>query len=253
MNRELKTIFIIPDDLCRRAGITATWLPINELSIYAYQKRKIIYQKDEPSHFTSNTPSSVFHLRQKVILFHPILRKLVNECNSVFLTLQNLRTDKVIDHKFELLKLSRQYRSVIRACLENLQEEIHKSKLEDNDELHSYVTILYSVECIWHLTEILFVDVIPGNMVLPHLMEWVRFHFPKYERNAAAMLGGDLDGLESHPKFWETVLGLLLQGRINIVRALLRQHSAADSKTFKSADQLLRIMPIYDIASGTPL
>lgn len=85
---------------------------------------------------------------------------------------------------------------------------------------------------------------------MPHLLEWVRFHFPKYERKAAKLLAGDLVGLESQPDYWETVIGLLMQGRVEVVRALLRLHSSADSKPFKLVDQTLKAMPIYNIYSG---
>ncbi|KAG5892368.1 hypothetical protein JTB14_035982 [Gonioctena quinquepunctata] len=248
MAKEFKT-FLIPNDQCRRAGIAATWLPIDQISVFAYEKRKIT-QRDEPSHFISSTQASVFHLRQDVILFHPILRKLVNESNGVFLAVQSLISEKPADPRVELFKLSRQYRSIIRACLENLQDEIGKSREAEKEELQNYITVFYSVECIWHLCEILFVDVIPGNLVLTQLLEWIRFHFPKYERNAATMLSGDLTGLESHPEFWETVLGALLQGRVKVVRALLRQHSASDSNCFKLVDQVLRAMPICNGSNG---
>lgn len=220
---------------------------MDQVSIFAFEKRNV-RQKDIPSHFASSTPASVFHLRHDVILYHPILRKLLNESNGVFSTVQNLMKDKKADHKTELFKLSIQYRSIIRACLENLQEEIIKSDNNEKEKLHSFVTIFYSIECIWHLCEILFVNTVPGNLVLPHLLEWIRFHFPRHERNAAMMLAGDLNGLESHSEFWRTVFGSLLQGRVKVARVLLKQHSSADSQIFKMMDQVLKAMPIYNVS-----
>lgn len=220
---------------------------MDQVSVFAFEKRNI-RQKDIPSHFASNTPSSVFHLRQDVILYHPILRKLVNESNGVFSAVQALIKDKEVDQKTELFKSSIQYRSIIRACLENLQEEIIKSDDFEKEELQSFVTIFYSIECIWHLCEILFVNSIPGNLVLPQLLEWIRFHFPKHERNAAILLAGDLNGLESHSEYWKTVFGSLLQGRVKVARALLRQHSSADSHIFKLIDQVLKSMPLYNVS-----
>ncbi|CAH0563752.1 unnamed protein product [Brassicogethes aeneus] len=249
MEGDLKT-FIIPNDLCRRTGLAASWTPINQMSVFAYEKRNV-RQKDGPSNFASSQPSSVFLLRQHVLLFQPILRKLVNESNGAFLNLQGVISDKTLDHKSELLKLSRQYRSIVRACLEDLQDDITKVEGEDKETLQDYITIFYSIECIWHLCEILFVDTIPGNIVLPLLLDWVRFHFPKHERNAANMLSGDLIGLEANPEFWPTVIGSLLQGRVKVVRALLKQHSASDSHVFRLVDQILKAMPVYNVFSGT--
>lgn len=92
-------------------------------------------------------------------------------------------------------------------------------------------------------------DELLGNMVLSHLLEWIRFHFPKYERRATALLSGDAVGLESQPDYWQTVIGSLMQGRIEVVRALLHLHSASDSKPFKLADQTLHAMPLYNVSS----
>lgn len=250
MDADLKT-FLIPNSLCRRAGLASTWIPIDQLSIFAYEKRNF-QQADVPSHFASNTPSSIFQLRQEVILFYPILRKLVNESNGVFLAVQNIMKSKTVDHRAELCKLSIQYRSIIRACLENFQDEISKSDVGP-EELQNYITIFYSIECIWHLCEILFINGISGNEVIPHILEWIRFHFPKHEKNAAQMLSSGLVGLETHSEYWNTVLGSLLQGRVKVVRALLRQHSASDTGTFKMIDQILKTMPVCFGVSGASL
>lgn len=71
-----------------------------------------------------------------------------------------------VDDKAELVKFSHQYRSIVRACLENLQEEAAKMKGVQLEETQNYITIFYSVECIWHLCEILFVDEIPGENLI---------------------------------------------------------------------------------------
>lgn len=236
---------LIPNDLCQKAGLGASWRRINEISAFPYINRNL-KEKDVPTNFVLAAGSSkIFHVRQEIILFHSILRKLVNESNGIFIALQNLMRNKSID-KSELLKISIQYRSIIRACLENLQDEIMKNN--GNDELQNYITIFYSVECIWHLSEILFVDVIPGDIVLPQLLQWIRFHFPKHERNAAQLLSVHLSELETHSEYWNTVLGSLLQGRIKIVRTLLRQHSASESTIFKLVDNLLKAMPNYNVS-----
>nr|AEE63636.1 unknown [Dendroctonus ponderosae] len=250
MENNAKT-FLIPNDLCRRAGMGASWRPMNEIVVFPYEKRSV-KQKDQPTSFASNAPVSIFHIRRSVILFHPILRKLVNESNGVFLTLQASFKTKPSDLKMEILSISRQYRSIIRACLENLQDEVGKPNITvaERSEMHNYITIFYSVECVWHLCEILFIDVIPGNIVLPHLLDWVRFHFPKHERNAAILLASNSEGLELEEEFWPTVFGNLLQGRIKVVRALLKQHSAANSPIFQLVQHLLKSMPTYNVMNN---
>lgn len=291
--------------------------------------------KDVPSAYASGE-ASVFKVRQEVILFHPVLRKLVNEACGIFLSVQALMESKhseskilesrtlqnrtlenrtlenrtlenrtlenrklenrtlenttleertiknktldhsnleltnleqsnlenthlehnlehTFEHKSELSRMSRQYRSLIRACLMDLQDEMFQASGEEREEFQSYITIFYSIECVWHLCEILFVEEKPGNVVLPKLLEWIRFHFPKYEKNATALLSGGTVGLESQSNYWETVIGSLMQGRVDVVRALLRFHSASDSNPFRLVDQVLKTMPAYNIYGGMSL
>ncbi|XP_044758676.1 nuclear pore complex protein Nup85 [Coccinella septempunctata] len=245
-----ETQIIIPSKLCQRAGISLAWKPFNDLGIFAYE-RKHSGAPDKPSQHYPTSEVSVFHLRQEVTLFRPVLRKLVNESNGTFLDLQSVVSSKAFNAHEDLLNFSRQYRSIIRACLENLQEDILKAGTScERDEIQNLITIFYSVECIWHLCEILFIDATPGNVVLPHLLDWVRFHFPKYERNAAEMLCDAGNSLEMKVEYWPTVIGSLLQGRIKVARGLLKQHSASDTKSFMIADQCLKTMPLYDVYSG---
>ncbi|KAK9888289.1 hypothetical protein WA026_000551 [Henosepilachna vigintioctopunctata] len=249
METDINTI-LIPSKLCNRAGVSLAWKPCNDLGIFAYE-RKHSGAQDKPSQYYPTSEASVFHVRQDVILFRPILRKLINESNGTFLNLQELLARKSTNTQEEMLNFSRQYRSIIRACLESLQEDIARSKSEaDKDELQNYITIFYSIECIWHLCEILFIDSTPGNVVLPHLLEWVRFHFPKYERNAAEMLCENQEELEMKPEYWPTIIGLMMQGRVRIARGLLKQHSAADTRAFLLVDQCLKAMPQFDVYSG---
>lgn len=67
------------------------------------------------------------------------------------------------------------------------------------------------------------------------------------------MLTGDLEGLNSNPLYWETVFGSLLQGRIDVVRALLRLHSNGNNDTFRLADEALKTMPIFSVIKNNTI
>ena len=122
----------------------------------------LFYNLDQVSEFAPVT-AKVHFLRPEVILFSPALRKLVNESNGIFLSIQKLKMSHTSnDSRSEMLKYSKQYRSILRACVEELQDLAEKSSTEHKILYENFQTIFYNVECVWHLTEILYVDVIPG-------------------------------------------------------------------------------------------
>lgn len=199
---------------------------------------------------TNKEDNKLLQIRQDILLFTPVLRKLVNESNGTYLSLQKAaEAAKISDNQVEFLKLSRQFRSILRVCIENLQEAASKEKdgIEKNNIL-SYITIFYSIECIWHLCEILYIDNVPGDIVLPYLLEWVRFHFPCHEQTAAQLLEACERDSEVHQEYWDTVIGMIVQGRVDVARALLKLHSATDSNEFKLVDNSLRSMPVYSVS-----
>ncbi|KAL0840829.1 hypothetical protein ABMA28_014636 [Loxostege sticticalis] len=235
--------FILPEK-CFEKYAACTWRRGNKFSIYP--------RSQKTSSSPSNIDNKILDVRQEVLLFIPILRKLVNESNGTYLSLQKAaEAAKTSDNHVEFLKLSRQYRSIIRVCIEGLQEAANKETngIEKNSLL-SYITIFYSIECIWHLCEILYIDNIPGDIVLPYLLEWVRFHFPCHEQTAAQLLEACERGSEDHPEYWDTVVGMVVQGRVDVARALLKLHSLTDSNEFKLLDNSLRSMPVYSVYGG---
>lgn len=211
------------------------------------------------------------HLQTEFIFEHPLLRSLLAEASGIFKSVQEAaRLTKGRDT--ELLNLSRTYRSTVRACLEQLQDAMVAGGGRDaepsadatvpdaNDEtLENYVTILYSVECVWHLCEILLVDQQPQSQCVPQLLDWTRFHFPAYERRAAELLFVDRDDMaepeaEHNADVLSVCTGLIAQGQVSVARTLLRLHSDAEEGTsFQAADDILRTMPVYSVYGGLSL
>uniref|UniRef100_A0A2A4JTY9 Nuclear pore complex protein Nup85 n=1 Tax=Heliothis virescens TaxID=7102 RepID=A0A2A4JTY9_HELVI len=236
--------FILPDK-CFQQRVGCAWGRGNKFTIYP---RSQTVSKTP----TNTSEDKLLNIRQDILLFTPILRKLVNESNGTYLSLQKAaEAAKVSDNQVEFLKLSRQFRSIIRVCIENLQEAASKEQngIEKNNVL-SHITIFYSIECIWHLCEILYIDNIPGDIVLPYLLEWVRFHFPCHEQTAAQLLEACERGSEEHKDYWDTVVGMVVQGRVDVARALLKLHTAGESNEFKLVDNSLRSMPVYSVYGG---
>lgn len=93
--------------------------------------------------------TNVHFLRPEMILFSPALRKLVNESNGVFLSVQKLRKDSAVEEiRPEMLKYSRRYRSILRACIEESQDLMEKSIQEKISVYRNFFTIFYCIECV---------------------------------------------------------------------------------------------------------
>lgn len=190
---------------------------------------------------------NIHQLKTNFILDEKIVRNLVTESSNVFLKLQmNQKTASNTD----FLQISRTYRSIIRACLERLQNVVEHDKDEDVEFYKNFITIFYSVECVWHLCEFLIIDESSSNAVVSNLLEWIRFHFPTHERLACEMIqqGRDLD---SNDVYWPVVKGLIMQGQITVAITLLRMHSSSESISFQVAYQILKNMPTYSVSLNT--
>ncbi|CAB0013195.1 unnamed protein product, partial [Nesidiocoris tenuis] len=148
------------------------------------------------------------------ILYDPELRKLINQSNATFIASRNI--PKGADPRKRLLELSREHRSCIRNCIENMQTRMH---LGNTDVYNDWVDVLDNVDHIWHLCELLHLDVVPG----------AELRFPEY---------------------WNMVVGLLIEGRFEACRALLRLHSDAETPPYRDVEIILRTIPLFSVNSG---
>uniref|UniRef100_A0A3P9C5U0 Nuclear pore complex protein Nup85 n=1 Tax=Maylandia zebra TaxID=106582 RepID=A0A3P9C5U0_9CICH len=92
-------------------------------------------------------------------IYSPILRKLFNESHHIFVGLQTIREDLPSKSKNPSKgAISKNYRSVIRACMEELQQVAGNTF----ENMLLLVSILLAIELIWNLCEVLFIDAAPG-------------------------------------------------------------------------------------------
>lgn len=192
------------------------------------------------------------HLSQYFILDDPILRSLVAESSTIFQKLQSVKEKATAD---VYLQSSRTYRSAIRSCLNKLQDEISNEPSGSSiiKQYENYVTIFYSIECMWHLCEFLLIDRHSTISVVPNLLEWTKFHFPTPGQNAGEMLINMERDIDVKGEYWPTVRGLILQGQIDIARGLLRLHSSSETATFQLADKDLDTMPVFNVSKNVDL
>ncbi len=136
-----------------------------------------------------------------------------------------------------LLRFSRQYRSIIRDC----QEQLDANQDSDDDpQSEQQSELLYKLELIWNLVEILFVERQTSNIkiystrlkdptginlisylfpslsvgiVLPQLLQWIALHFPQADDRVRAVLEECPEQPEQHQHYWDAIKLFLTQVR----------------------------------------
>ena len=93
-----------------------------------------------------------------------------------------------------------------------------------NQERYSQESSLYKMmELVWHLCEVLFIEVLPAGCLVQQLLEWVCWHARQEEEVLRSVLMEPQP--EEHPEYWRVVYRLVLSGRIQEARDLLSHHS----------------------------
>ncbi|XP_062388208.1 nuclear pore complex protein Nup85 [Sardina pilchardus] len=192
-------------------------------------------------------------VRKDEDIYSPILRKLFNESHHIFVGLQNIRDDLPSKNKKpQFVSISKNYRSVIRACMEELQQiAVSTRDPALAAQYGNQVSILLAVELIWNLCEVLFIDAAPAGSLLLHLLDWVRLHKAEVDEKAQDVLR--CESPTRHQFFWDVVISFVLQGRMEEARSMLAKQAVlqpAAQTTFKRMDNLLQRMPIYN-SNGT--
>jgi len=204
-------------------------------------------------------PCGLTQVTWETTLYQPVFRKLVNESSRTFLALQKSMSDEENERtsSAQLLRFSKQYRSVMRDCQETLDKWSENPNL-DEETREAYIgqsELLYKLELMWNLIEVLCIEKNP--IILPSLLQWISLHFPKCDEKAKNVLGASggqsenideyLENPESHPDFWDAVVLYVIQGRTENARKLLRLHSDFNFESFASIDELLRKMPRFAV------
>uniref|UniRef100_A0A8D1VIJ9 Nuclear pore complex protein Nup85 n=1 Tax=Sus scrofa TaxID=9823 RepID=A0A8D1VIJ9_PIG len=122
------------------------------------------FNKKEKSEMVPGCPY-IHIIRKDIDVYCKILRKLFNESHGIFVGLQRIEEEFTgKSRKAQLVRVSKNYRSVIRACM----EEMHQLAIAAKDpasggQFSSQISILSAMELIWNLCEILFIEVAPGD------------------------------------------------------------------------------------------
>nr|KAF6416664.1 nucleoporin 85 [Molossus molossus] len=207
----------------------------------------------------------IYIIQKDIDVYSQILRKLFNESHGIFVGLQRIEEELTgKSRKAQLVRVSKNYRSVIRACM----EEMHQAAIAAKDPAYghrfsSQVSILSAMELIWNLCEILFIEVAPGfaaheaevlcvtrfsppaGPLLLHLLDWVRLHVCEVDSMMADVLGSE--NPSKHESFWNLVTILVLQGRLDEARQMLSKEadsSPTSAGMCRILGDLMRTMPV---------
>ncbi|XP_054112447.2 nuclear pore complex protein Nup85 isoform X2 [Callithrix jacchus] len=204
------------------------------------------FNKKEKSEVVPSCPF-IYIIRKDVDVYSQVLRKLFNESHGIFVGLQRIEEELTgKSRKSQLVRVSKNYRSVIRACM----EEMHQVAIAAKDpasgrQFSSQVSILSAMELIWNLCEILFIEVAPAGPLLLHLLDWVRLHVCEVDSLSADVLGSE--NPSKHESFWNLVTILVLQGRLDEARQMLSKEadtSPTSAGMCRIMGELMRTMPI---------
>ncbi len=205
-----------------------------------------------------NDPCGLTQVTWETTLYQPVFRKLVNESSRTFLDLQKATSEHQDSSSLnaQLLRFSKQYRSIMRDCQETLDRWSENPELA-TDVKETYINqseLLYKLELMWDLIEVLCIE--KNSVVLPSLLQWIALHFPQADEKAKNVLSANgregenvdeyLETPESHPDFWDAITLYVIQGRTENARKLLRLHSDFNAEAFVSVDELLRKMPRFN-------
>lgn len=150
-------------------GFTGKFIHNELISLHSFLPI-ISSSSDVPSKHANTDDVNIIHVSQTFALDDSVVRSLVSESSIIF---YNLQTVKDKSHDI-FLRTSRSYRSALRSLLNKLQEAEKEVGTSDDDvrKYQNFVTVFYSIECLWHLCEFLLIDH-SSNSVVPQLLEWV--------------------------------------------------------------------------------
>lgn len=210
----------------------------------------LVYETLYKASGATGSGCSVIHeVRKDEDIYSPILRKLFNESHLIFVGLQTIREDLPSKNKKpQFVSISKNYRSVIRACMEELQQVAVSTKVADVAmQYGNQVSILLAIELIWNLCEVLFIDAAPAGSLLLHLLDWVRLHKADVDEKAREVLQSESPA--EHHDYWDVVVSYVLQGRLEEARQMLVKQATlqpAARNMYKLMDTLLSKMPFYN-------
>lgn len=232
-------------DLDDRLGLQATWGLGNQLFVFEGKSALLNEGLAERRTLAPDENVSIHDVRWDTDMHGTVTRKLVNESHNIFVTVQKQAQEASgANLKPLMVKASKQYRSVLKACSIDVCSLCDMTDDADlQEQYNDQMKIFNMTELIWHLCEILWIDVAPAGIVISQLLEWLRWHFTEGEELFSRLQQEEFP--DQHRAYWDCIYRLVLQGQIEKVRILLSQHTSFRMDAFQSMDEVLKKMPLF--------
>jgi nuclear pore complex protein Nup85 len=177
--------------------------------------------------------------------WNSITRRLANQSHGYFMSLHEAGREGEGQslQGSDILLYSRYFRSALHECVLGLRGR----GLEHERQAQVFSTMAL----VWHLVEILFIEVLPAGCLVKQLVEWVTWAGQERDKERLKEILGHTHP-DSHHGYWRVVYRLVLTGRLSEARNLLAHHSAFSAREdlFSGVDQLLGKAPMVRPSSS---
>ncbi|CAH8519699.1 unnamed protein product [Schistosoma turkestanicum] len=224
------------------------WLSENELGVFS---------KPSASAESSRNEILIENVKWGTSIYNDeFMKRLVKSSFEVFSALQKCTAqNSFINHSI-------QYRAALAVCSNEIFSFLKNFRPDEARVAHLLAqgNLIQTLELLWHLAELIFIQVSPPGYLAFNLCSWFYVQSQEAancareilesankEQTGHTLLSSKLSNLkswETDKRFWPTVLSLVLQARCQEAASLLVLHSNSNGRGLRSLRQLLASMPI---------
>ncbi|CAH8588772.1 unnamed protein product [Schistosoma rodhaini] len=221
------------------------WLSENELGIF---------RKPTASNKSTCNEILIENVKWGTSIYNDeFMKRLVKSSFEVFSALQKCSVqNSFITHSI-------QYRAALAVCSNEIFTFLSSNEARAA-HLLAQGNLIQTLELLWHLAELIFIQVSPPGYLAFNLCSWFYVQSQEAancareildsasrEQSGHILLHDKLNSLkswETNKDFWPTVLSLVLQARCQEAASLLVVHSNSNGRGLRSLRQLLASMPV---------
>ncbi|XP_033630190.1 nuclear pore complex protein Nup85-like [Asterias rubens] len=238
--------------------LSSVWGLGHQLLLHAGNGNKRHFEgRGHEAGFDHAHPARLHWVKWQTEMHKPIARKLVAQSHDVFVALQKHGSESPDStRKPQMVKFSRRYRAFMGECVQDLLRAATASNVtrEEQESYTAQSELLQTMGIVWNLCEILFVEILPGGVVLQQLQDWLKLHFTEGDQYARKVLQSD--GCETNEDYWYAIFIYVMQGRLVEARHLLSlplDHQQDTLQVYRRMDKLMNDMPIFSATSRQSL